>query len=216
MPSAAEAFRSKLPHVSVDPSESTLVIYESKWRIFTDWCNLQHINPLSASENVVSEFLLHLLTEKHLAISTIACYQMAIASTLRATLSNGMAEDRLLCPIRVLRFYIERSMSWKEHKRLLFRSFKPGNKRDIVPSTISGWIRKTILECYTNSPTPLLESHKVKAHQLRSMAASLAFHRQTSMEQIVRTGTVITPSPTYIKGLSLYSADLNQHATGDH
>ena len=81
MPSAAEAFQSTLPHMSVDPSESLL--YELKWRIFTDWCNIQHINPLSTSENVVSEFLLHLHTEKHLAISTIAGYQMSITSTLR-------------------------------------------------------------------------------------------------------------------------------------
>ena len=32
-----------------------------------------------------SDFFLHLHTEKHLAISTIAGYQMAIANTLRAT-----------------------------------------------------------------------------------------------------------------------------------
>ena len=56
--------------------ESTLAIYESKWRIFTAWCNIQHINPLSATESVVSDFLLHLHTEKHLAISTMAGYQM--------------------------------------------------------------------------------------------------------------------------------------------
>ena len=71
--------------VSRPQRESTLAIYESKWRIFTAWCNIQHINPLSASENVVSDFFLHLHTEKHLAISTIAGYQMAITSTLRAT-----------------------------------------------------------------------------------------------------------------------------------
>ena len=71
--------------VSRPQRESTVAIYESKWRIFTAWCNIQHINPLSASDNVVSDFLLHLHTEKHLAISTIAGYQMAIASTLHAT-----------------------------------------------------------------------------------------------------------------------------------
>ena len=72
-------------HISRPQRESTLAMYESKWRIFTAWCNIQNINPLPASENVLSDFLLHLHTEKHLAISTIACYQMTIASTLRAT-----------------------------------------------------------------------------------------------------------------------------------
>ena len=92
-------------------------------------------------------------------------------------------------------------------------AFKPGHKRDIVPSTISRWIRKMILECYTNSPTPLLESHKVKAHQVRSMAASLAFHRQASMEQILRADTWCchnTFTDLYLEDLSLYSADLIQ------
>ena len=145
-------------------------------------------------------------------------------------LNNGMAEDRLLCPIWALRFYLERSTPWREHKCLLFVSFKPGHKQDIVPSTISGWIRKTILQCYTNSPSPLRDSHKVKAHLVRSMAASLAFHRQASMEQILRACTWRchnTITDFYLKDLSLYSADLSQlgpvvaaesilHPTGDH
>ena len=71
MPSAAEAFRSTFVScVSRPQRESTLAIYESKWRIFTDWCNIQHISPLSETESVVSGFLLHLHMEKHLAIST--------------------------------------------------------------------------------------------------------------------------------------------------
>ena len=86
MPSAAETFWSTLPpDIIRTQRESTLAIYESKWRIFTAWCKIQHINPLSATESVVSEFFLHLHTEKHLAISTIASYQMAITNTLRAT-----------------------------------------------------------------------------------------------------------------------------------
>ena len=93
------------------------------------------------------------------------CVLSCTIPTLNHHLSNGIAEDQLLFPIWAIRFYLERSMPWREHKHLLFTSFKPGHKRDIVPSTISGWIQKTILENYTNSPTPVLESHKVKAHQ---------------------------------------------------
>ena len=79
--------------VSRPRRESTLAIYESKWRIFTVWCNIQHINPLSATESVVSDFL-H--TDKHLAISTIAGYQMAIASTLRATSGTEVGRNPAL------------------------------------------------------------------------------------------------------------------------
>ena len=94
-------FRSTLPPVSVDPNESTLATSKSKWRIYPTWCNIQHINPLSATESVVSDFLLHLHTEKHLAISTIAGYQMAIASTLCAT--SGVEVGRNLALKSLLR-----------------------------------------------------------------------------------------------------------------
>ena len=72
-------------HVSRTQRDSKLGIYESKWRIFSDWCIAQQMNPLSSSESVVSNFLLHLHTDKHLAISIIASYQVSVASTLRAT-----------------------------------------------------------------------------------------------------------------------------------
>ena len=89
------------------------------------------------------------------------CMLSCTIPTLDRQLSYFIAEDRLLFTIWALRFYLERSMPWREHKRLLFVSFKSGHKRDIVSSTISGWIQKTILECYTNylhlslSPTRL-------------------------------------------------------------
>ena len=76
------------------------------------------------------------------------CVLSCSIPALYCHLSTGMAEDRLLCQVRALRFYLERSMSWREHKRLLFVSFKSGHKRDIVPFTISGWIRKTVLKMW--------------------------------------------------------------------
>ncbi|KAI0223810.1 hypothetical protein LSAT2_025069 [Lamellibrachia satsuma] len=72
-------------HPSRPQRESTLAIYECKWRIFSTWCITQQVNPLLATENVVSDFLLHLHTEKQLAISTIEGYQMALPSTLHTT-----------------------------------------------------------------------------------------------------------------------------------
>ena len=48
-------------------------------------------------------------------------------------------------------------------------------------------VRSTIMECYAQSSSKLLEFHRVKAHQVQSMASSIAF---------------------YLKDLSLYSLDL--------
>ena len=114
--------------------------------------------------------------------------------TLDRHLSNGMAEDRLLFTVWALRFYLEKSMPWREDKHLLFVSFKPGHKRDIVPSTIS------------LSPT-----------RLRRTRYNPWLHRSHSTDRPpwnrfceLIPGVVITPSPTYLKDLSFYSDDLIQ------
>ena len=115
-------------------------------------------------------------------------------------LSNGMAEDRLLYPIRALRFYLEKSMPWREHKRLLFVSFKPGHKRDIVPSTISGWIRKRFWSA-TQFPLHL----SLRPTRLRHTRYDPWLHHSHSTDRPpwnrfceLVPGSVITPSPTFI------------------
>ena len=80
--------------VSRHQRESTLAIYESKWRIFTAWCNIQHINPFSTTESVVSDFLLHFHMEKHLAISTIAHYQMQWGSRMESCIEVTTSKYR--------------------------------------------------------------------------------------------------------------------------
>ena len=64
--------------------ESTLLVYESKWRRFVGWCSQRKVDTFTASVAVVGDFLLHLFDQK-LAISTLEGYRMAIANTLRST-----------------------------------------------------------------------------------------------------------------------------------
>ena len=48
---------------------STVKIYQSKWRKFTQWCAQKDVQPLRASEQEVADFLLHLLNDCHMQIS---------------------------------------------------------------------------------------------------------------------------------------------------
>ena len=77
---------------------------------------------------------------------------------LLSWLCNGMSENRLLCPVHALRFYLERSMSWREHKRLLFVSFKPGHKWGIYHPQSPGGSSKRFWSAtqnlYTSPPVP--------------------------------------------------------------
>ena len=92
---------------------------------FTAWCNIQHINPLSPLN--MPDYKGPLIHIKDASFGQ----RPEMRATLDRQLSYGIAEERLLFPVCALRFYLERSMPWREHKRL-FVSFKPGHKRDIV------------------------------------------------------------------------------------
>ena len=98
-------------------------------------------------------------------------------------------------------------MPWREHKRLLVVSFKPGHKRDIIPSTISVWIRKRF---WSATQIPLHLS--LSPTRLRRTRYDSWLHRSHSIDRFCELipGAVITPSPTYLKDLSFYSADVIQ------
>ena len=54
-------------------------------------------------------------------------------------------------------------------------SFKKGFDKDILPATISLWIKDTVILCYELSDQDTLILHQVKAHDVMAFAASKAF-----------------------------------------
>ena len=69
--------------------------------------------------------------------------------------------------------------------RLVFFSFKKGFDKDISPATISSLIKQTVIMCYELSDQEALTVHQVKAHDVRTFAASKAFKSGVSLEQIL-------------------------------
>ena len=53
------------------------------------------------------------------------------------------------------------------------------------PATISSWIKQTVILCYELSDQDAHSLHQVKAHDVRSFAASKAFQSGVSLEQIL-------------------------------
>ena len=52
------------------------------------------------------------------------------------------------CPVRALRYYLDRTSDLRQNKELVFVSFKKGFGKDISPATISSWIKQTVILCY--------------------------------------------------------------------
>ena len=108
-----------------------------------------------------------------------------VIPALAPTLDRSLKSDRSLCPVRALRYYLDRTSDLRQHKELVFVSFKKGFDKDISPATISSWIKQTVILCYELSDQQAHTLHQVKAHDVRAFAASKAFQSGVSLEQIL-------------------------------
>ena len=99
---------------------------------------------------------------------------------LTTIVDRQFKEDRTLCPVRALRYYLDRTKDLRGSRSLLFISFKKGHTSDIRPATLSSWLKQTILLCYKQA------DQQVKAHDIRAFAASKAFYSGVSVDQIMQ------------------------------
>ena len=99
-----------------------------------------------------------------------------VIPALAPSLDNSLKEDKSLCPVRALRYYLDRTKDLRNGKDLVFVSFKESFQKDILPSTISSWIKQTVLLCYQLSDNDAQNLHQVRAHDVRAFVASKAFH----------------------------------------
>ena len=85
-----------------------------------------------------------------------------------------------------LRYYLDRTKDLRGSQSLLFISFKKGHTSDIRPTTLSSWLKQTILLCYKQADQQALDLVQVKAHDIRAFAASKAFYGGVSVHQIMQ------------------------------
>ena len=95
-------------------------------------------------------------------------------------------EDRTLCPVWALWYYLDRTKDLRGSRSLLFISFKKGHTSDIRPATLSSWLKQTILLCYKQADQQALDSVQVKAHDIRAFVASNAFYGGVSVDQFMQ------------------------------
>ena len=125
------------------------------------------------------------LAKNHLAKEGPECVAPVVIPALAPTLDKSLKEDRSLCPVRALRYYLDKTQDLRQGKELVFVSFKKGFIKDISPATISSWIKQTVILCYELSDQASLTLHQVKAHDVRAFAASKAFQGGISLDQIL-------------------------------
>ena len=92
-----------------------------------------------------------------------------IIPALAPSLDRSLKEDRSLCPVRALRYYLDKTKDLRSGKELVFVSFRKSFQKDIVPATISSWIKQTIVLCYQMSDQQAQQLHQVRAHDVRGI-----------------------------------------------
>ena len=105
---------------------------------------------------------------------------------LTTIVDRQFKEDRTLCPVRALRYYLDRTKDLRGSRSLLFISFKKGHTSDIRPATLSSWLKQTILLCYKQSDQQVLALVQVKVHDIRAFVASKAFYGGVLVDQIMQ------------------------------
>ena len=95
---------------------------------------------------------------------------------LTTIVDRQFKEDRTLCPVRALRYYLDQTKDLRGSRSLLFISFKKGHT----------WLKQTILFCYKQADQQALDLVQVKAHDIRAFAASKAFYGGVSVDQIMQ------------------------------
>ena len=105
-------------------------------------------------------------------------------------------EERLLCPVRCLKYYMKRIESYRstEQKRLII-SYRRGMVKDISKQSISCYIKEAILLAYQESDNSITDSLPlIKAHSIRHVATSLNALKFYSLDDVLKAGAWTSPN----------------------
>lgn len=75
---------------------STNQVYDSKWRLFAQFCSDRDLDPFSAQPSTVANFLVHVAQNRSSAPSTLATYRSAISRVLLLTTGIDLSSDPIL------------------------------------------------------------------------------------------------------------------------
>ena len=97
-----------------------------------------------------------------------------------ADFAAGLHEDLLLCPVRCLRIYLQRTAPGVNRPRCLFVSSR-NPTRAISKNAISYFLREVIAEAGASSVANVVP----RAHSIRGVTTSTAFHRNWSLTSVL-------------------------------
>lgn len=93
-------------------------------------------------------------------------------------------QERMQSPIRALKLYLRRTKDRRCNESRLFLPVATG-KQEISAQTVSNWIKQVIKDAYDELSRDASKRLRIRAHEVRAIAASLAFERNVSTSEII-------------------------------
>ena len=105
---------------------------------------------------------------------------------------GDLEDELLLCPVRALRCYLQRTERLQPHPRSLFVSPR-SSWRPLSKNAVSFFLREVITQAYASGSTPG-PSTRPRAHSIRGMATSTAFLRNHPVRKVLEAACWRSPS----------------------
>ena len=94
-----------------------------------------------------------------------------------STLSS-VEEDKVWCPVRALKWYVDRTKSKRASSSLFVATIAP--HKEVATSTLAGWL----VECIKMAGTEAILTDRVRAHDTRAVSSSWALFNGASLKEI--------------------------------
>ena len=98
-------------------------------------------------------------------------------------------EERYLCPVRALRWYLNRTKPTRQGRVRLFLPIPPATKLDCSAGDISKWIVGTVRWAYAEGSDTQKSLSRVTAHEVRALSASWALSAGVPVNDFLQAGT---------------------------
>ena len=120
-----------------------------------------------------------------------------------------LGTPEMLCPIRALSAYLDRTKATRGEQTKLFISLKSSTS-GVSIQTLARWLRETIKCCYeSQAPQELADASGAHAHELRALASSLAVAHHKPIKEVMRAAYWKSEScfsTFYLKDMAKYQA----------
>ena len=93
--------------------------------------------------------------------------------------------NRMLCPVRAVKIYLNKTKSLRKRRKRLF--IPTQGDQDLAKPTLSCWVKYAIKNAYDSISKNPLSLFKPRAHELRAISASRAYMNYIPLEEILKS-----------------------------